>query len=467
MKGRETSRGFATVQWPVASGRSTLGAPQLVRSVVRATALGHMASVAAVLAIYALLLLMPPLHPPKPPGLALMHLWWPLELLILVGTGGMNQGLALGSTGLLGGLLLLNQSHQLVRLGWSPWETAKRPFNLLLTGLVTLGMAALHSMYAREVGALTPLAFFILSFSGSLAAQLLDFQLYRRTRASLMGLNAVLALHFLARHSGLTFRVQELLMGTVSLCALAVLILLSFPRYVPVEAGEPPRQPLLSPFRRIDMGSALALSIITIALAVIGDALLSVLFSSETFLTLRPLAFAVLITWLGAAVAFYLLNGRFGLFEDVDPAWVAKNMARHFWTLAEVEPGSQTEAHIKRLLTLSQRWSMGVISFGTLLAGAILLSTSPLTRQVGMILVVIPLVIVLAGQFCYSVLASTHTALRVSAHQASTPFDFQLEAAPRLSGEANATIQSDWTHERAQKLVEAVINVCGRDETER
>ena len=256
-------------------------------------------------------------------------------------------------------------------------------------------------------------------------------------------------------------------MAIISLCLVVTLVKLLFPRYVPVEIGDPPRQAVMTPFRMIDLSSARALGIATIALVATGDALLSVLFSTEPVLNSRSWAYALLILWIGGAETFYRLNRRIGIFADIDPGWFAKVLARHFWTLAGVEPGNQTEAYVKRILTSSQRLSMGIVSFGMISTGVILFSTSHLTRKTGMIPIFTPFVVVAAGQFCYCLVAAMQTALRISYQQTGTLSDYQLETTPRLFTEANAPGQSNWTQERAQKLAEVFINVVGVDEADR
>lgn len=467
MKQPEAAAKIGALEWPVAGDRRGMDLYTLMRSLLQATALKHGASVTVILVLYILLVRTPPLLPSQRSDAVVWHLWWPIALLVLLGTGGAYQGLALGSAGLLGGLMFLRGSHSLVRAGWSPWDTATRPLNLLLTALVTMGITLLQARYTRHVDGLELFGCMVVLFAGSVTAQLLDLYLYRRTRSTLLGLNAAFAFYVLLRRSGLTEPVQLVLAAIVSLCLAVVLLKLLSPRYLPVETGEPPRQAVLTPFRTIDMSSAIALSLMTLALGALGDAVWSALFHSDPILGSKASWFALLIAWLIAAEGFTRLNGRVGVFEDLDPVWFAKNMARYFWTLADVMPGSRTEAYLKRLLTLAQRWSMGVVVFGVTAAGSVLLAFSPLTLNTGMMLIVLPLAVVLSGQFCYSLAGATWTALRLSAQQTRTPLDFQLEAAPRLSAEASAPLQSNWTSERAHKLAEVVINATEREEAER
>ena len=174
MTERETSTQLTSLPWPVAGSRRTPSVQHIIRSLVRGSALRQVTAPAFILTIYIVLLRMPPLFSSRPSDANPVPLWWPVELLVLVGTGGLYQGLGLGSTGLLGGLLLLRRSHRAIRRGWSPWETVKTPINLIVTAVVAVGTTFLHTKYDREGGALALLTFFFLSSVGSLASQLLE-----------------------------------------------------------------------------------------------------------------------------------------------------------------------------------------------------------------------------------------------------------------------------------------------------
>jgi hypothetical protein len=404
---RSASTPAIPTQWPSGSQTDSLGIREAIQALLHRAVLMHIVRGIASIAAYIAVLNAPAILSPLPMDTLQQELWWPLKLLFLFGTGGAISRPGFASVGLLGGLIHLRHVHARVRLGVPAWDAIKTPVNLVLTMLITLFMVSLYKVYAPNTDLVSLSFLYASAFLGSMLCQFLNAYFYRRTGASLIYVNILLTFRLFLMHSGLSNPAQWFILSVAMACTCAMLMKLVFPQMVPLEMGEPPRQPVLVPLPAVDTKWGVALSLTILIGAAIGDALFDLVIPPATVLS-KWIVFTLSVIFLTAvAELFFRLNNRVGLWSTINPIFFAKRMSRIFWTVRHVAPGSPTARFLHLIVNRAQRLTMVMLSIAIIVPGLYAAGFRELNQNTALLLMMIPLLIVSTTQFVQAI--ATHT----------------------------------------------------------
>jgi hypothetical protein len=394
------------------------------------------------------------------------HLWWPIKILLLIGTGGGIYRPGFASVGLLGGLIYSGNSHRAIQNGVRSWLVVRNPINLLLTLFTAVAIGFLYKSIESDLDISSLLIIFAASLVGAILLQFLDFEFYKRTGASLISLNILMAYIHLLMDSNLPVIAMWLISGILLASVLAILVYMTNPKKVSVEMGYPPRQGVLVPLPRIDCSFARGLGIFTFIALMIGTALWDLAFPKSINLSPGSLFIIGLALWLAGAEIFYRINSRITFLGDIDPLRLSKVMARQFWTISGVGTGRETEKFLKSLLHQAQRRDLIIVVSGVIGLIVSLLVFSAQDLKSSLLIVMFPLFVVVMAQFIYSAASAVSRMIKIVSQQVHAPMEITIMATPQLyKGLAGMSLPIAES-EREQRLIELVMKVLPKEERE-
>ena len=451
--------GTTEIKWPAYSSQNPKKLRLLLQPFIHLPFWKEILVIILLVCIYTILIVfIPALFPVEPVFELRSQLWWPIDLFLLIGTGGaiLNPGLA--SVGLLGGLLLLHRTHRSIRSGVHSWNVVFNILNVSLTLFVCIGVALLYSIHAPVFTIVEIMIFTAIAFVGSIALQLISTELYKRTGTSLISLNLILSFYVLLIES--TFTDIEIILF-ILIVATGIFSLLFFRSRnvnVPIESGEPPRSEVLEQYPSVDFVWLQKLSIFLVFGVIIGTALWNLIIPFNVpVVVVLAVSFIIMI---GLAELLYRLNLRLKFANEFDPYFLKRQMLRNYLTIRDVNPGSDTEKFFEEILRQSQRSGMIILLVVLISVGlfvSINLTTSWTTAK---LLLLLPILLTFFTRHLHSFVASLFEIYSVSKQQGMSPMNANLMQRNLLRPAGNKAVELEMNEERMLRFIDNFFDLA-------